>query len=79
MKAQKKTQSDYDVVIVGGGIVGLSLACELAATDFSVAVVERNELKTLADVPDCRVSAINRFALQRFRPVSYTHLRAHET
>ena len=67
MKPQDKIQSDYDVVIVGGGIVGLSLACELAATDFSVAVVERDELKAVADEPECRVSAINRFALQRFK------------
>ena len=67
MKQQDEIQSDYDVVIVGGGIVGLSLACELAATDFSVAVVERNELKAVADEPECRVSAINRFALQRFK------------
>lgn len=61
------TQQDFDVVIVGGGIVGLSFACELAATDFSVAVVERNVLKEITDEPDCRVSAINRFALQHFK------------
>jgi len=67
MKPQKKIPDDFDVVIVGGGIVGLSLACELAATDFSVAVIERNELKAIAEPPDCRVSAINRFALQRFK------------
>ncbi len=60
-------QRDFDIVIVGGGIVGLSFACELAASDFSVAVVERNELKEITETPDCRVSAINRFALQRFR------------
>jgi len=64
---QDEMQSDYDVVIVGGGIVGLSFACELASSDFSVAVVERNELKAISDEPDCRVSAINRFALQRFK------------
>lgn len=32
-------QQDFDVVIVGGGIVGLSLANELAASDFSVALI----------------------------------------
>ncbi|GMR00793.1 MAG: FAD-dependent 2-octaprenylphenol hydroxylase [Gammaproteobacteria bacterium] len=60
-------QRDFDIVIVGGGIVGLSFACELASSDFSVAVVERNELKEITETPDCRVSAINRFALQRFK------------
>lgn len=58
---------DFDIVIVGGGIVGLSFASELAASDFSVAVVEQYPLKPVSDQPDCRVSAINRFALQRFR------------
>jgi 2-octaprenylphenol hydroxylase len=61
------TQQDFDVVIVGGGIVGLSFASELAGSDFSVAVIERNKLKTITDEADCRVSAINRFALNRFQ------------
>ncbi|MCK4834701.1 MAG: UbiH/UbiF/VisC/COQ6 family ubiquinone biosynthesis hydroxylase [Gammaproteobacteria bacterium] len=64
---QHQAQRDFDIVIVGGGIVGLSFACELAASDFTVAVVERNELKAVGEEPDCRVSAINRFALQRFK------------
>jgi len=64
---QQQVQFDYDVVIVGGGIVGLSFACELASSDFSVAVVERSVLKDISDEADCRVSAINRFALQRFK------------
>jgi len=60
-------KSRFDVVIVGGGIVGLSLANELVDTEFSVAVVEQYALKPVSDEPDCRVSAINRFALQRFQ------------
>ena len=56
----------YDIIIVGGGMVGLSFACELIDSDFSVAVIERSELKPVAEQPDCRVSAINRTALARF-------------
>ena len=57
----------FDVVIVGGGIVGLSLADALAGSDFSVAVIERSELKAITDKPDCRVSAINLSALKHFQ------------
>jgi len=63
-------QNDFDIIIVGGGIVGLSFACELAGSDFSVAVVERNELREITEQPECRVSAINRFALQQFKQAS---------
>lgn len=57
----------FDVVVVGGGIVGLSFANALAGADFSVAVIERDEIKAIADEPDCRVSAINRSALKHFQ------------
>jgi 2-polyprenylphenol 6-hydroxylase len=67
VKQPGEARSHYDVIIIGGGIVGLSFAGELAATDLSVAVIERNELRAIADEPDCRVSAINRFALKRFK------------
>lgn len=60
------SQDKFDVVIVGAGIVGLSFAAELMASDFSVAIVERNPLNKITDETDCRVSAINRFALERF-------------
>ena len=57
----------FDVVVVGGGIVGLSFANALAGADFSVAVIERDEIKAIADEPDCRVSAINLSALKHFQ------------
>ncbi len=64
--------ANFDIVIVGGGIVGLSMANELIDSDFSVAIVERAELKIIAEVDgnektSCRVSAINRSALKRFQ------------
>ncbi len=31
---------DYDIVIVGGGMVGASMACSLADTDYRIAVIE---------------------------------------
>lgn len=61
------SQQDFDIVIVGAGIVGLSFALELVDSDFSVAIVERNLLNDITDEADCRVSAINRFALQRYK------------
>lgn len=61
----------FDIVIIGGGIVGLCFANELLDSGFSVAVIERSELKVIdeeapGDEASCRVSAINRLALKRF-------------
>ncbi len=56
----------FDVAIIGGGIVGLCFANELIDTDFSVAIIERNELTAINEQTSCRVSAINLSALKRF-------------
>ncbi len=53
------TNTDYDVVIVGAGIVGATLACALAASRLRIAIVE-HELPAAAPTGDydLRVSAI---------------------
>ena len=56
----------FDIAIIGGGIVGLSFANELIDSDFSVVIIERNELEAISEQTSCRVSAINLSALKRF-------------
>ncbi len=54
----------YDIIIVGGGMVGGTLACALAAQDLRVAIVEARDRRewepTGAGDFDLRVSAITR-------------------
>lgn len=37
---QQTTNTDYDLIIIGGGMVGASLACALAKQDLRVAIIE---------------------------------------
>jgi 2-octaprenylphenol hydroxylase len=55
-----------DIVIVGGGIAGLTLAAVLRESNFSVALVEHKTLPELSTQPELRVSAIGRAAMQVF-------------
>jgi 2-polyprenylphenol 6-hydroxylase len=75
------------IVIVGGGMVGLVLACALAQANLPVTVVESNmpELQWDNTQPDARVSAINAVSQQilvnlgvwdKIDPAAYTPLRA---
>jgi len=58
----------YDVVIIGGGMVGLTLACALGGSRLQVAVVEAHEPEDIHadDEYDLRVSAISRASQQVF-------------
>lgn len=59
----------YDVVIVGGGMIGLTLANILRDTGLQIAVAERFEPKVITDEIDIRVSAINRATLEIFKSI----------
>ena len=49
----------YDVTIVGGGMVGLTLAKSLANSHLSIAIIEANETTDLSATPESRVSAVS--------------------
>ena len=66
---QPEQQShQYDVLIIGGGMVGLTLACALGRGALRVAVVEAYEPQDMTADEDyaLRVSAINKSSQQVF-------------
>lgn len=62
---------DYDLIIVGGGMVGSALACALGETDLRIALLEGKPLEHICPdlKPDLRVSAINRASQRIFAAV----------
>lgn len=61
--------SQYDVLIIGGGMVGLTLACALGQSNLAlkIAVLEAREAGEVGEEYDLRVSAISRASQQVFR------------
>jgi len=67
MNSCSMNMREFDIIIIGGGVVGLSFACCLAQLNLSVALIERGkpEWQIKADEYALRVSAIT-LASQRF-------------
>lgn len=62
----------YDVLIIGGGMVGLTLACALGKQEFKVAVVEAYQPEDInaEDDYELRVSAISKSSQQIFKNIN---------
>ena len=61
------SKNHYDIVIVGGGIVGLTMANSLLGLNLKVALIERYEPVAVTAEINNRVSAINRAAITFFQ------------
>jgi 2-octaprenylphenol hydroxylase len=59
-------QLQYDIVIAGAGIAGLTLAALLAESGLRIAMVERFESQPPGEPAELRVSAISRASMQVF-------------
>lgn len=67
----------YDLTIVGGGMVGLTLAASLANSALSIALIETKERPILAEEPADRVSAISFASRQIFENLNvWQHLNS---
>ena len=56
----------HDVIIAGGGITGLTLACALKPTGLRIGVIDRHEPDAFGEAHALRVSAVNRASLAVF-------------
>ena len=67
----RQPKLDYDVIVVGGGMVGLALTAKLAQLDLRVAVIDPKpvELEWEEGTIDPRVSAITRASQQLFQDI----------
>lgn len=53
---------NYDIIIIGGGLNGLTLACILSERRFNVALVDKSDLSAKMKIRDGRAIAISSFS-----------------
>ncbi len=72
------TEPDFDVIIVGGGLIGSALAVALGGAGLRVALVDRLDPATMVDVPfDGRASAISYASYRALEAIgAWKHLTA---
>lgn len=72
------TEPDFDVIIVGGGLIGSALAVALGGAGLRVALVDRLDPATMVDVPfDGRASAISHASYRALEAIgAWKHLAA---
>jgi 2-octaprenylphenol hydroxylase len=73
------TAQQFDIIIVGGGMVGLTLACALGGSDLSIAVIETQTPQDVSaqDEYDLRVSAISRASQKVFENLgAWPHMQS---
>lgn len=65
-------KSMFDITVIGGGVVGLSMALAAAKVNFKVAVVVDTKLnkQPLKDTPGLRVYAINHASIELFKAIN---------
>jgi 2-octaprenyl-3-methyl-6-methoxy-1,4-benzoquinol hydroxylase len=71
MKGSTQQTNHFDVLIVGGGMVGSAIACRLGQVGMKVAVFDRFEPKAFAEdqTPDLRVSALSPASIELLKKV----------
>ena len=78
MKKVTENAQIFDVIVVGGGVVGLTMALALAQRGSSVAVIDSGQLQAATKTPDARVFALNHASQQLLSSLQIWPLLRHD-